>query len=159
MPKIEAGTIPLVEAGTTTATTATKLVDSSQNFLSTVSVGDLIRNTTDSTFALVTAIDSDTILSVDTDIFTISEDYTIENKSPAQSFLIDGKPYQRGAYELDFRANGTDIGIRRLGAPILGQSYLIAPVDFSDYTDSADAAFVSVAAFIADVEPFFFIAN
>lgn len=65
------------DSGTTDGTTTNKLVDSSQNFTSTVSVGDLIHNTTDSTFAYVTAIDSNTQLSIDADIMVSGEAYTI----------------------------------------------------------------------------------
>lgn len=154
MPKIEVGSIPLVTSGTTTATTASKLVDSTQNFLSTVSVGDLVRNTTDTTVALITAIDSDTTLSIDTDIFIITENYVIENRLPAQSFLIDSIPFQRGAYEPVI--DGTLIGINRINAPRTATAILVDPVIFSDWTDSVDAPFASVAAFVAAVEQFFF---
>lgn len=154
MPKIEKGSIPLVTSGVTSATTADKLVDSTQNFLSTVSIGDLVRNTTDSTFALVTAIDSDTILSIDTDIFTITEDYVIENGLPAQSFLIDAVPLQRGDYEMVI--DGTTIGINRTNAPSIASAIVVDPVIFSDWDDSTDTAFTSVAAFVAAVEQFFY---
>lgn len=69
-----------VESGTTTSTTANKLVDSGQNFLSTVEVGDYVANTTDSTLALVTAVDSDTTLSLNLDIFASGEDYKVYRK-------------------------------------------------------------------------------
>ena len=154
MPKIEAGAIPLVTSGVTTATTATKLVDSTQNFLSTVSVGDVVRNTTDVTVALVTVVDSDTTLTVVPDIFTITEDYEIENGSPAQSFLIDGIPFQRGAYEMV--VDGDTIGIARNGAARIPNDFIENNVIFSDWTDSADAAFGSVAAFVTAVEQFFY---
>ena len=58
--------------GTTTATTANKLVDVGADF-SNVSVGDIIYNTTDNTSATVTAIDTSTILSISSDIFTSPE--------------------------------------------------------------------------------------
>lgn len=154
MPKIEKGSIIQVTSGVTTATTATKLVDSTQNFLSTVSIGDLVRNRTDTTFALVTAIDSDTTLTIDSDIFTITENYAIENGLAPQSFLIDGVPFQRGDYEMVI--DGTTIGINRTNAPSIASAILIDPVGFADWTDSADVAFGSVAAFVAAVEQFFY---
>ena len=40
----------VVEVGTTTSTTASKLVDSVKQFSSTVEVGDLVYNTTDNKF-------------------------------------------------------------------------------------------------------------
>lgn len=65
-------------AGTTTGTTSNKLVDSTATFTTDgVSVGDIIHNTTDDTFALVTAIDSATTLSIGTDIMASGEDYVI----------------------------------------------------------------------------------
>ena len=68
----------LKDSGTTTATTANKLVDATQNFTSTVRVGDLVSNTTDSTTATVTAVDSDTTLSLSADIMTSGENYQIK---------------------------------------------------------------------------------
>lgn len=68
----------LKDSGTTTATTTNKLVDGTQNFTSTVRVGDLVKNTTDSTSATVTAVDSDTTLSLSADIMTSGEAYQIK---------------------------------------------------------------------------------
>ena len=68
----------LKDSGTTTATTANKLVDSGQNFTSTVRVGDLVKNTTDSTTATVTAVDSDTTLSLSADIMVLDDAYQIK---------------------------------------------------------------------------------
>lgn len=64
-------------SGTTDGTTADKLVDSSQNFTDTVKVGDRVNNVTDTTTALVTAIDSDTQLTLDTDIMVSGDNYSI----------------------------------------------------------------------------------
>ena len=63
--------------GTTTSTTADKLVDSSATFTSTVSIGDRITNTSDSTIAIITAIDSNTELTISNDIFVSGENYTV----------------------------------------------------------------------------------
>ncbi len=64
--------------GTTTATAGDDLVDTSENFTAQgVKVGDRIKNTTDTTYATVTAIESATVLSVSADIFTSGENYTI----------------------------------------------------------------------------------
>lgn len=64
-------------SSTTTGTTAYKLIDSGQTFTKTVSVGDTVNNTTDSTSTTISAIDSDTQLTVKADIFTSGETYTI----------------------------------------------------------------------------------
>ena len=73
----------VVEVGTATATTSSKLVDSVKLFSETVEVGDLVFNTTDNTIAVVSAVDSDTTLSLDTDIMATSESYKIFSKSSA----------------------------------------------------------------------------
>lgn len=65
--------------GSATATTANKLVDSGALFSANglVKVNDIVYNTTDSTVARVTAIDSDTTLSLSADIMASAEAYKI----------------------------------------------------------------------------------
>jgi len=66
-----------ISSTTTGATTAYKLIDSTQTFTKTVDVGDTVTNTTDSTSTTISAIDSDTQLTVKNDIFVSGETYTI----------------------------------------------------------------------------------
>ena len=67
-----------VVSGVATATTASKLVDTSENFTTQgVRIGDRINNITDTTYATVTALDSATTLSVSADVFASGESYTI----------------------------------------------------------------------------------
>jgi len=66
-----------LESGTTSATTANKLVEAGQNFLTTVKAGMVVKNTTDDTWAMVTQVDSNTTLSLDTDIMVSGETYII----------------------------------------------------------------------------------
>ena len=66
-----------VDSTTDGTTTAYKLIDSTQTFTKTVSVGDTVNNDTDTTSTTITAIDSDTQLTVEDDIFTTGEDYSI----------------------------------------------------------------------------------
>jgi len=73
-----------VDSGTTDGTTASKLIDSTQNFITTVTIGDIIHNTTDGTFAEVTAIDSDTSLSLDSDIMVSGETYVVQSSNAAK---------------------------------------------------------------------------
>lgn len=81
----------LVISGTTTATTASKLVDSGVDFeVLGVAIGDVIYNTTDGTAVTVTAIDSATTLSISSDKFTITEDYEIYNKTTDGVLLAIG---------------------------------------------------------------------
>ncbi len=65
-------------SGTTTSTTALKLVDSGASFLSTVNEGDLVINTTDTQHSYVVSVDSDTELTIYDDIFVSGEGYQIE---------------------------------------------------------------------------------
>ena len=81
-----------VISGTTTATTADKLVDSGATFSTGgVKVGDIIYNTTDSTIATVTAVDSETTLSVSANIFASGEAYQVytqSNESPNNGCVL-----------------------------------------------------------------------
>ncbi|MCH9712629.1 MAG: hypothetical protein K0U20_08415, partial [Proteobacteria bacterium] len=78
-----------VDSGTTTGQSADKLIDSSQNFLTTVSVGDKVINQVDGQSALVTNVDSNTSLTLDADIMLSGEAYTID----ASPFLVQGHYY------------------------------------------------------------------
>lgn len=70
--------VSLVSSGTTTTTTANKLVDSGGAFdTDGTKAGMVVFNTTDGTRATITAIDSATTLSIDTDIMASGEDYEI----------------------------------------------------------------------------------
>ena len=66
--------------GTATSTSANKLVDSSANFYADASVGDCVYNLTDGGFANVTAIDSGTQISIDSNIFASGEEYLVYKK-------------------------------------------------------------------------------
>lgn len=71
------------ESGTTDgATTPDKLIQSGQNFETTLGPGALVHNTSDTTYAIVTAVDSDTQLSLDTDIMATGENYVINDIWP-----------------------------------------------------------------------------
>ena len=73
----------IVDNGVETSGTANKLIDSTQNFTSTVQPRDLVVNTTDGTVAFVKAVDSDTTLSLvdaansNSDIMASGEAYEI----------------------------------------------------------------------------------
>jgi len=71
--------VSLRATGTTDGTTTDKLIDSGQDFSTTVKVGDIVKNTTDTTQAIITSVDSDTQLTLDSDIMVSGEDYDIEN--------------------------------------------------------------------------------
>lgn len=74
----------IVDSGTTDGVGTKKLIESGQNFLTTVSKGDMIRNTTDEIYASVVTVDSNTQLTISRDIFVSGEGYQI-----ADGFIQD----------------------------------------------------------------------
>jgi len=76
------------KSGQSTGTSAGKLTDTNANF-SSVSVNDIIYNTTDKTSAIVTAIDSNTVISVSEDIFVSGDNYTAFLGGPNGSSRIN----------------------------------------------------------------------
>lgn len=78
----------LLANGTTTAGTANKLTDSSATFQTAgVAVGDIIHNSTDNTYTTVTAVDSETVLSVSTTVPN-SKAYFIHSATLSNSQLV-----------------------------------------------------------------------
>jgi hypothetical protein len=73
----------IIDSGRATSATSNKLVDSTQNFSTTVQARDVVVNTTDGTVAFVGAVDSDTTLSLrdasnsNSDIMAYGEGYEI----------------------------------------------------------------------------------
>lgn len=67
----------LITQGTATSTTANKLVDSTANFNSADHLNKTVYNSTDDTWAEITAIDSTTQVTLDTDIMASGESYEI----------------------------------------------------------------------------------
>ena len=78
------------ESGTTTSTTANKLIETGQNFTSTVQVGDIVLNTTDDTKSTVSSVDSDTQLTLAADIIASGETYVIY-RPPAFTINFDNE--------------------------------------------------------------------
>jgi surface protein len=67
-------------SGTNTSTTTNKLVDSGATFTASVSIGDVVENTTAGTHAKVNSVDNDNELTLSRDIFTTT----------SQAYSIDG---------------------------------------------------------------------
>lgn len=84
-----------VHAATTDATDSYKLKDSSEDFTATVTVGDLVINTTDSTRADVTKVDSAGILSLSRDIMVSGESYVIYHQCNQVQMTNEGIPQLR----------------------------------------------------------------
>lgn len=66
--------------GNASSTSANKLVYATGGFTAGVDVGDEVFNSTDTTYAIVTAVDSDTQLSLSADIFTSGETFRIQGE-------------------------------------------------------------------------------
>ncbi len=64
--------------GTTDSTSANQLVDSTATFLTDVTAGDFVKNTTDGTYSSVSSVDSDTTLTLANDIFISGEAYSVD---------------------------------------------------------------------------------
>ena len=76
-------------AGTTSTATTFKLVDSTATFVtSNVTIGMIASNTTDSTTSRIEAIDSETQLTLNSDVFNNGEEYVV---GPAFSYGKDEK--------------------------------------------------------------------
>lgn len=74
--------------GVASATTANKLVAAASNF-SNVVVGDIIYNTSDNTVTTVTAVDSNTTLSVANNIFANNENFIVFQAGPQFEHRIE----------------------------------------------------------------------
>jgi len=69
---------PTIKAsGTTTGVNGYELIDANQTFTTSVAVGDIITNTTDNTFAYITAITNNTTLVISENIMANAEAYNI----------------------------------------------------------------------------------
>jgi len=90
-----------VDSGTTDGTTADHLIHSGQNFDVTVTIGDIVHNTTDDTYAAVTNVLA-ADLTLDADIMVTGEAYVIQSSAAAKArynmlssdgwTIVDGGP-------------------------------------------------------------------
>jgi len=70
-----------VSSGTTDGITTNQLINSTATFVTDgVAVGDQVQNTTDSTYAIVSSINSETALTLNRDIFISGENYQIRDR-------------------------------------------------------------------------------
>ena len=67
----------LITSGSATTSASNKLTDSNNNFSSVVLIGDLVKNTTDTTYARITGIDDNDTLSISANIMATGENYQI----------------------------------------------------------------------------------
>lgn len=100
-------------SGTTTSATAYKLNDTggTPNFSATINVGDLVKNTTDGSYTIVTKVDSNTILSLRDNIMASTEAYVIYHQTRKVSTTTGS-----GVLELGASATTADISATNLSA-------------------------------------------
>ncbi len=92
--------------GTQTSATANKLTDSSATFDDgTISIGNIVHDTTGGSIATVTAIDSATVLSISADIFTGTEDYVIYREGAGKGGCVI---YVGGLGDVSITTSGGD---------------------------------------------------
>ena len=101
------------KAGTATATTSNKLTDSAGAFTTAgvnglIAVGDILKNTVTGKFALVTAIDSATALSISADIMSDTNTYEIYSNHGYK--VNSGENFNLAIAVLDVTAAATDAG-------------------------------------------------
>jgi parallel beta-helix repeat protein len=113
------------DSGTTTSTVANKLVESGQNFLTTVKVGMVIKNTTDTTYTYVTAVDSDTQLSVANDIMPTGKAYTIYTNMYGNPTFVD-------TYNNDYHLDSSDTVAKNKGANLYADTAIPVTTDIDN---------------------------
>ena len=128
-----------VVSGVTTATTANKLVDSSESFTTQgVRIGDRINNITDTTYATVTAIDSATTLSVSADAFASGESYTITRGVRIVDGTADGTTTDKLVDSSETFTNRIAVGDRVRNTTDNTEAYVTAIDDANTLSLSSD---------------------
>lgn len=110
-----------VDAGTTTGESSDKLIETGQDFLTTVTINDVVHNTTDDTWAIVTGIDTDIQLSISVDIMKNSENYRILNNAAILSTVYE----YLVSHDLDKKLIGVGFLKRPLEETIVHQTNII----------------------------------
>jgi hypothetical protein len=101
-----------ISTGTNTTATALKLISSTGNFITnSVRTGDIVHNDTDETTATVVSVDSQTQLTLNADIFTVTgKTYTVYGMSPQSGIGNEGcNLYVGGAGNVSVVTIGGDI--------------------------------------------------
>ena len=90
-------------SGTATSSASDKLVDTSENFTNVVIVGDVVKNTTTNSIAAVTAIDSNTAVTLSSDIMSNGQNYIIYDTTGLNICSTGFKLDQRGVLPEDLK--------------------------------------------------------
>lgn len=108
----------LLDSGTDATGTASKLTVTST---AAFTIGDYVHNTTDATYATITAIDSGTVASLSADIMDAAEDYavysatvaTVTRTISAERYLLAVQPVAAanaiGVSTINYASGGTDV--------------------------------------------------
>lgn len=99
--------------GITTSTSTNKLIDSGATFITAgVQVNSVIKNTTDTTYTYVTAVDSETQLSVNADIFVSNEGYSVYKNMYGSATFADevNDDFHLDSTDTAAIDKGTDLG-------------------------------------------------
>lgn len=129
------------DSGTTTATSPFRLRDSTQDFNSTVGPGALVHNTTDDTYALVTTVNGDTLLLLDTDIMTSGEDYVINNIWPGTAVQGTWNFEDSGKFTITNGSNNDEATFTVDSAHIWNMTHFVSftgKVDLDTYDGSSN---------------------
>ena len=89
--------------GTATSSASDKLVDVNKNFTNIVVVGDVVKNTTDNTTAVVNAVDNNNELTLSSDIMSNGENYTIFEANGVNIYAAGENLTQRGVVPEDLK--------------------------------------------------------
>jgi hypothetical protein len=109
------------DSGTTTSATAYKLIQTGQNFTSTVKVGMIVKDS-GTNYSYVTAIDSDTQLSLNDDIMGSGETYTIYTNMYGNAAFADEA-------NDDFHLDSSDTVAKNKGANLYADGSLAITTD------------------------------
>lgn len=107
----------LLDSGTDATGTTSKLTVAST---ATFAIGDYVHNTTDATYATITAIDSGTVASLSADIMDVAEGYAVYSATAsvnrlisAERFLLSEQPAPAtngiGTTTVNYASGGADI--------------------------------------------------
>ena len=112
------------DSGTTDGSAAGKLIQSGQNFLTTCKVGMVVKNTTDTTYSYITAVDSDTQLTLNDDIMANAEAFTIYTNMYGNVLFVN-----EGAGTEDLHLQSTDTVAKDKGANLYADATIAITTD------------------------------
>jgi hypothetical protein len=104
---------------------AYKLRDAGQNFLTTIKTGMIVVNTTDTTYSYVTAVNSDTELTLNDDIMDDSENYLISTNMYGNVTFED-------EYNNNFHLDSSDTVAKNKGANLYADASIAVTTDIDN---------------------------